>query len=242
MTKKIQIEQSGISLVDKTWGGFYRGGTYLLVGPKKSGRTLLGLHYAMEAARQKQVCLYFTGMRPKELLIHAASMDFDLEHYMNQNLIVVVRVALPFDHYGSGSPDEYLMEDMNDILEVIKDVSPAKIVFDELTPFVSFRDLGLLNEVYANLTEPVEDEGITSLFILSEPATPAAKGIIDTIAGSSTGIIKLKKKETESKRLYGGIITITPHIGHTEGEYTGNYLIEPNKGVTSELRNDTVAA
>ena len=42
MKKKIQLVSSGISIVDNAWGGFYRGGTYLLIGPRKSGRTLLG--------------------------------------------------------------------------------------------------------------------------------------------------------------------------------------------------------
>ena len=65
MNQKIQLLTSGIPLVDDKWGGFYRGGTYLLVGARKSGRTLLSLQYAMECAKQKNVCLYFTSMRPK---------------------------------------------------------------------------------------------------------------------------------------------------------------------------------
>ena len=59
MKKKIQIIPSGISLVDKAWGGFYRGGTYLMIGQRKSGRTLLGLQYAMETAKQKRSLFVF---------------------------------------------------------------------------------------------------------------------------------------------------------------------------------------
>src|SRR5512147_2191525 len=95
MKKKIQLVSSGISIVDNAWGGFYRGGTYLLVGPRKSGRTLLGLQFAKESIKQKEICLYFTSMRPKDLMIQAASIDFDLQNYMNQNQVIVVRVAPP---------------------------------------------------------------------------------------------------------------------------------------------------
>src|SRR3989304_5351831 len=119
MKKKIQLLPSGISIVDNSWGGFYLGGTYLLLGPRKSGRTLLGLQYAMECAKQKEVCLYFTSMRPKDLMIHAASIDFDLQQYMNQNLIIVVRVAPPSDLYDLGNPDDFLVEYMNDIVTVV---------------------------------------------------------------------------------------------------------------------------
>ena len=87
MKKKLNLVPTGISLVDKAWGGFYRGGTYLLIGQRKSGKTLLGLQYAMESAKNKEVCLFFTSMRPKDLMIHAASIDFDLQSYMNQNLV-----------------------------------------------------------------------------------------------------------------------------------------------------------
>ena len=54
MKRKIQILPSGISLVDKKWGGLYRGGTYLLMGPRKSGKTLMALQYALECAKQKE--------------------------------------------------------------------------------------------------------------------------------------------------------------------------------------------
>jgi circadian clock protein KaiC len=236
MKKKIQLLPSGISLIDNNWGGLYRGGTYLLIGSRKSGRTLLGLQFAMECAAQKEVCLYFTSMRPKDLMIQAASIDFDLQHYMNQNLIVVVRVAPPSDFYEAGNPDEFLVEYMNDIVTVVDQYQPNKIVFDELTPFIGFNNLNLLQDVFMRTTESIEDNGITSLFILGEPATPLAESIVDALAAYSTGIVYLKKKEGETGNLSGGIMTITPNVGHTEGQFKANYCIEPYKGITVEIK------
>jgi circadian clock protein KaiC len=234
MKKKIQLLPSGISLVDNTWGGFYRGGTYLLLGPRKSGRTLIGLQYAMECAKQKEVCLFFTSMRPKDLMIHAASIDFDLQQYMNQNLIIVVRVAPPSDLYEAGNPDDFLVEYLNDIVTVVDQYQPNKIVFDELTPFIGFENTNLLRDVFRRTTESIEDNAITSLFILGDPATPAAKNVADVLAETATGIIYLQKHE-DQERNQGGKITITPNVGHTEGQFTSDYYIEPYKGVTVEL-------
>jgi circadian clock protein KaiC len=110
MTQKIQLIPSGIPLVDLTWRGLYRGGSYFLIGPRKSGKTILALQFAMKCAEQNEVCLFFTSIRPKDLMILAASIDFDLQHYMSQNLIIVVRVTPPEDLEEVERPDEYLAE------------------------------------------------------------------------------------------------------------------------------------
>lgn len=231
MTKKIQLFPSGIPLVDFAWGGLYRAGTYFLIGPRKSGRTLLALQYALECAQRREVCLFFTTMRPKDLLIHAASIDFDLQHYMNQNLIIVVRVTPPEDLHEVEDPDTHLADYIKDIVPVVQQYNPNKIVFDELTPFIGFKDLKLLKDTFLNTIEGIEDAGITSLYILSEPANPASQNIIDTLIDCSTGVISLQKKAEVINKYHSGIMTITPNVGHTEGKFSANYYIEPYKGI-----------
>jgi circadian clock protein KaiC len=232
MKQKINLVQTGISLVDKAWGGFYRGGTYLLLGQRKTGKTLIGLQYAMESAKNREVCLYFTSMRPKDLMIHAASIDLDLQTYMNHNLIIVVRVAPPSDIHESGNPDGYLVEYLNDIVTVVEQYQPSRIVFDELTYFVGFENINLLQQTFLNTVEKIEDKNITSLFILAEPATPVAQMIVDSVVQYSTAVIYLQKKSEEESNTPGGRATITPNIGHTEGQFVSDYFIESYKGVT----------
>ena len=232
MSPKVQLLSSGIPLVDKVWGGLYKGGTYMLVGARKSGRTLLSLQYAMESARQNNVCLYFTSMRPKDLLIQAASIDLDLQAYMNQNLIIVVRVATPSDLFESGNIDDFLAEYLNDIVTVVDQYNPHKVVFDELTPFIGFNDLSLLQYSFSKTCEAIEESGITSLYVVAEPASEASQAIVDTLNTSATGIIKLDISEDAKTTSDGsGMMTIIPNIGHTEGQFTSPYKVEPYKGV-----------
>ncbi len=236
MQKKIQLLSSGIPLVDKEWGGFYRGGTYLLVGSHKSGRTLLSLQYAMEAASQNEVCLFFTCMRPKDLMIQAASIDIDLQQYMDKNQIIVVRVAPPADSdMPERNGDEFLVEYLNDIAAVVDQYQPSKIVFDELTPFIEFNDFNLLQNIFSETCEKIEDAGITSLFVLNDPAAPASQSIVDSMVTLSTGIVYLKKEDEEQQ---GGEMIITPNIGHTEGQFRTEYHIEPYKGVTIDFSDN----
>ena len=232
MNPKVQLFNSGIPLVDKVWGGLYKGGTYMLVGAYKSGRTLLSLQYAMESARQNNVCLYFTSMRPKDLLIQAASIDLDLQAYMNQNLIIVVRVATPSDLFESGNIDDFLAEYLNDIVTVVDQYNPHKVVFDELTPFIGFNDLSLLQYSFSKTCEAIEESGITSLYVVAEPASEASQAIVDTLNTSATGIIKLDISQDAKTTSDGsGMMTIIPNIGHTEGQFTSPYKVEPYKGV-----------
>jgi len=240
MANSIRRITSGFSFIDQNWGGVYRGGSYLLVGPRKSGRTLIGLQFALEAAKANEVCIYFTLMRPKDLMIQAASLNFDIQSYMNQNLIIVVRVAPPTDIYEMYNPDEYLVEYLNDIVMVVEQYNPTRIIFDELTPFVGFKNLEFLKDSFLKTLENIEERDITSLFIISEPATLKAQSIVDGLSQYITALIQLKKETPEQGGHYqGGIVTIVPNVGHTEGQFSAPYRIEPYKGVTTELSRET---
>lgn len=235
MSTSIRLIPSGFSFIDENWGGIYRGGSYLLVGPRKSGRTLLGLQFALESAKSSEVCLYFTNMRPKDLMIQSASLNFDIQTYMNQNLIIVVRVAPPNDIYEMYNPDDYLIEYLNDIITVVNQYNPSRIIFDELTPYVGFRNLDLLKEAFLGTLETIEEKNITSLFVVGEPATQKTNSIIEILASYVTGVIYLQKTAGKFETRYdGGQVTITPNVGHTEGQFSARYKIEPFKGVTVE--------
>ncbi|MDQ7815963.1 MAG: ATPase domain-containing protein [Melioribacteraceae bacterium] len=240
MANSVSKIPSGFSFIDKNWGGIYRGGSYLIVGPRKSGRTLIGLQCALEAAKNAEICLFFTIMRPKDLMIQAASLNFDIQSYMNQNLIIVVRVAPPNDIYEMYNPDDYLVEYFNDIITVVNQYNPSRIIFDELTPFVGFKNLDYLRDTFLHTLETIEERDITSLFIISEPATQKAQSIIEGLNQFVTGSVILKKELGKGERAHGGNVTILPNVGHTEGEFTAEYRIEPYKGVTTEFSREPI--
>lgn len=232
MSPNIRLVPSGFSLIDKKWGGVYRGGSYLLVGPRKSGRTLFGIQLAKQCAKNNEVCVYFTNMRPKDLMIHAASIGFDIQKAMNRNLVIVVRVSAPTEAYETYNPDEYLIEYLNDIITVVKEYSPHRIVFDELTHYVGFNNTNLMRDVFLNNLEIIEDRDITSFFVMGEPVTSKAKKITETITECVTGVIQIHKSENPvSENHQGGTISITPNVGHTEGKFSEEYFIEPYKGI-----------
>jgi len=239
MDNGISLITSGFQLVDSKWGGIYRGGSYIIVGPRKSGRTLLGLQFAIESAKSSEVCLYFTNMRPKDLMIQATSLNFDIQSYMNKNLLIVVRVAPPNDIYDMYNPDDYLIEYINDIITVVNQYNPNRIIFDELTPYIGFRSLDLLRDVFLHTLETIEERNITSFFVLGEPATQKAQEIVSLLTDNVTGTIFLKKHDEKiSGKYYGGTAIITPNVGHNEGQFSAEYRIEPYYGITVDVPGD----
>ncbi len=236
MISAIKLKKSGFNLIDNKWGGLYEGGSYLIIGARKSGRTLLALQAAIASAEEGETSLFFTNMRPKDLMIQAASLNFDIQAYMDQNLIIVVRVASPEEVYSHGISDEYLAEYLNDILTVAAQYNPQRIIFDELTHYIGFKNLNTLRSVFVHILESIEDRDITSIFIVSEPATKRTNEIVEIIANNVTGVIYLKKGVKKiSGKFYGGTVVITPNIGHTEGQFSETYKIEPYKGVVVDL-------
>jgi circadian clock protein KaiC len=178
-------------------------------------------------------------MRPKDLMIQAASLSFDIQSYMNQNLIIVVRVAPPNDVYDMPNPDNYLVEYMNDIITVVNQYNPQRIIFDELTPFIGFNNLDILKDSFLATLEHIEERDVSSLFIVGEPATERAEEIVDSLAQYVTGLIYLRKsgKKLEN-RFQGGQVVISPNVGHTEGQFSSEYHIEPYKGVTTDFKKN----
>lgn len=238
MNQKIQIVPSGISLIDKAWGGLYRGGSYLLVGAHKSGRTTLAIEFVKECIEQKETCLFFTVRRPKDLLMHAASLNFDLQSQVMQNSVVVVRVDSAISLDEKRDSDEILSEYIKDIVGIVEQYQPAKIIFDELTPFLNFKNIELLEKTFSETIESIEDFGVTSIFILGDPVTTLAKKVVDLLASHSTGVFYLQRKEYGDEKLPAGLMSITPIIGHSEGKFKASYKIIPGKGfsfVTEDL-------
>ncbi len=239
MNTHIRLVNSGFDIIDENWGGIYRGGSYLLIGPRKSGRTLLGLQFAKAAADDKEVCLYFTNMRPKDLMIHAASINFDIQKAMNKNNVIVVRVSPPNDAYEMSNPDDYLIDYINDIITVVNQYQPSRLVFDELTHYVGFNSISLLKDVFLHTLETVEEKDISSFFVMGEPATQKAQDIVDSLSEHVTGQISLKKSSARVHDQYnGGTVTITPNVGHPEGRFSDEYFIKPYKGILTREIED----
>lgn len=233
MNNKFYIKPSGIPLVDKVWGGFYIGGTYFLVGPRGSGKTTLGIQYARQCVRQKQVCLFFTSLNPKDMLKLANVIDFDIKAFMSQNLIILIKIELPELSNDFVKHDDELVMNWTEIVSVIEEYDVDKIIFDDFTPFIDFNRPSPLKDAFHNLTGTLEEKFMTSLFILSEPANEFAEDMVNTVLEEGNGVININNGEQEK----GREMTIAPIAGHPEGQVKSGYIIKPFGGISVDYND-----
>lgn len=103
----------GVPELDRMlWGGIPSGSTTALLGAPGAGKTLLGLSFLVEGARQGQRGVYFGFYEPPpRLLEKARSVGIELEKYANAGLIEVIWQP-PLEHLLD-SLAEQLLEKIN---------------------------------------------------------------------------------------------------------------------------------
>jgi circadian clock protein KaiC len=231
MQKKLQLVSSGISLIDEGWGGLYKGSNYLLIGAHKSGKTNFGLNFVLEGAAQKERCLYFTSKSDQDLFNLAVWMNLDLQAYIDQKLITIVRIFPPDRSFPNVNSDLELAEYFDDITRTIDQFFPSRIVFDEITPFLGFKDETLLKLILDKFHDNLEYHQITGIITASEPVTDSMSALLQNLADVSNGLIYLDK---EINDLYG-TISLLPYIEHKSGEIKSNYIFDGQKGFKIDL-------
>ena len=179
--------------------------------------------------------MYFTTMRPRYLTFQAESVGIPLENLLAEKAITMMRIVSPASPSNLNRFTEYVEA----LQETIEAHRPCRVVVDELTPLVGQTNGDDPGSALASLTEQLESEGITSLYVLGEPATPSSRKLADTFVESMTGTICLQRRSVSSAgELPGGRILITPNIGHPEGQFMAGFSLEPHKQLLMDDRSE----
>jgi circadian clock protein KaiC len=153
------LVSSGITGLDYLLGGgFPARHIYLVHGPTGSGKTTLGVQFAMEGARARERTLYVTLAESHEEMRQVAeSHGWDIggvELYAPQT----GDGGLPQDQYTLFHPGEVELTDLiSKIIGKIRESEPARVVIDSLAdirllardPLILLRQMRLLRETLA---------------------------------------------------------------------------------------------
>ena len=121
-------------------GGLPAGHMYLVEGESGAGKTTLGLHFLLAGRQQGETCLWIT-MSETERELHAAakSHGWNLDGIHILNLVLTKQVLQTEERYTFFSPaDVELSDATRQILDTVKSLRPARVVFD---PFSDIRHL-----------------------------------------------------------------------------------------------------
>lgn len=201
---------SGIDPIDEEWGGLYRGGAYLAFGRAATGRGLLTLRYAQTGVQGGERCLFIASDRPKDLVIQAASIGFDLKQAQQDGNIRLMRIPPMMNPQAMG--DDSVAKALWDLVTIIRKQRPDRLVINDFMPFVMFRSFDRFRMEFIRMLEQIDSLDTTVVVALPEPANPQSRRVIDFMAGQMTGAVHIEAADEEMTSTERRL-TLIPHIG-----------------------------
>lgn len=204
---------SGVDVIDEGWGGLYRGGSYIVYGRAATGRGLLTIMFAQMGAVHEERCLFISPDRPKDLMIQAASIGFDLRQAHESGFVKLMRIPPMLNLQEVG--DEGVAEALRDLVSIIRQNRPDRLVINDFMPFVQFRSFDRFRKAFVEMLEQIDSLDTTLELVMAEPANQQSRRVVDFMRSQMTGAIHIElignDAHSTKRRL-----TLIPNIGHIQ--------------------------
>ena len=154
-------------------GGIPEGSTVLISGGAGTCKTILGMTYIYEGAKQyKEPGLYVTLEENKRnIMWNMQSFSWDIKPFEEKNLIKIYKLNLnPKD-----SVEVQVEAELKEISKIVKEIGAKRLVVDSTTAFgVWIKDQGAMRSLLYRFTDGLKDIGTTTLLIAE---TSGEKGV-----------------------------------------------------------------
>ncbi|MDO8432044.1 MAG: circadian clock protein KaiC [Candidatus Binatus sp.] len=167
-TKSVSLPKAptGIQGLDEiTFGGFPKGRSSLICGSAGCGKTLLGLEFLVNGARQFNEPGVFLAFEesPQELIANVSSLKFDLDRLAEDGLVTLDHVRI--ERAEIEESGEYDLEGLFIRLEhAIDKIGAKRVVLDTLEGlFAGFSNEGIIRAELRRLFQFLKDKGVTSV-------------------------------------------------------------------------------
>jgi circadian clock protein KaiC len=184
--KKIRTGVQGLD--DMGFGGFYESSTTLISGASGTGKTLLGMQFILEGAKngEKGLLLAFEES-PEQLMRNAESFKWPWRKFVNNGTVKLISVY-PEDH----SPEEYIKI----IKNMVEEIKPKRFVLDSLSGLERIYKPEKFREFVVGLNAYLKNYGVTTYLTNTTKSLLEIKSITETALSTLTdNIIILKYLE-----------------------------------------------
>jgi circadian clock protein KaiC len=120
-------------------GGFLSGRSYLVTGDAGTGKTTACMQFLMAGLSQGEKAVYVTvDERPGEILQSAASLDWDLQSYVQEKSLVILDASPYFSGRAGSATDKGLdlSKFVTDLATYANKLEAVRLVVDPVTPLI----------------------------------------------------------------------------------------------------------
>ncbi|MFA5246536.1 MAG: circadian clock protein KaiC [Candidatus Micrarchaeia archaeon] len=173
-------------------GGVYRGSSTLLAGATGTGKTILGIEFALEGLRNGEKCLYVGYEESKDQIIrNAMSFGWNLGQYEEKGDLSFICLY----------PNEKTIEEhMAEIAKHIENNGIQRCIIDSVSAFYTSFPAAQVRQYVSILNGYLKTKGITSIFISLTPNLVGGISIAQARIGTITdNIIMLRFVEIDGE-------------------------------------------
>lgn len=163
-TVAADVIPSLIPSVDETWGGYRRGGSYLVHGV--SGREQIGLKFIEAGVEAGEATLIVCGNRASTLQIEAEAAGFRMRDAIDCGRLHLVRLPQMSDLRSMG--DGGIERLVHDVLRTVREKRIERVLFTDFATYAWNTSYGFFCGMFVELLDHFETTGTTTLFVLPE--------------------------------------------------------------------------
>ena len=189
-TALMSAAPSGLAAVDRQWGGFDAGHTYLLVGRAGAGRSELALQIVQATVNAGSRCLLLSPRPPSELVEIGQGVGFDLAGAHEAGLLRPLRIPTAADLAVKGT--EGLDTAYRDLVELVRAEEPTRVVVEDFTPLVQFDSFEGLQTAFSSLVASLRELDTALIVGLGAPANDASRRLLDIVRKASDGMVEIQ--------------------------------------------------
>jgi circadian clock protein KaiC len=122
-------------------GGFLPGRTYLITGDAGTGKTTACMQFLLAGLQQQEKAVYITvDERPAEILQSAASLDWDLQSYVQDKSLIILDASPYFSGRGNSDKGIDVSRFVSDLAGYANKLDAVRLAIDPVTPLILSAD------------------------------------------------------------------------------------------------------
>jgi len=198
MTDKTPI---GIDILDRHYGGAFRGRPILFCGASGSGKTAVAFHFLRRGLRLRERCLMLTARPAADIVVQADAMGLDFSQAIQSGELILLEYAddVPGRHSESAitlPPDSFMQ-----LAQVVAEQAVARLALDTCLPWVAVKGGGRLEEHVFSFVRSLDRMGVTTLLTMPKSASLAAARLYKLVEAQVPVSVTLDYEADRSKRL-----------------------------------------